>query len=81
MKFIYGFILFVVFILLLVIYFTNLLYVSSTPMFLFSRNTNIPFSLGLLVIIFLSFLLGVITVLFIQSFVKWRPKDIFDEDF
>ena len=81
MKFVYGFILFVVFILLLVIYFTNLLYVSSTPMFLFSRNTNIPFSLGLLVIIFLSFLLGVITVLFIQSFVKWRPKDIFDEDF
>jgi len=81
MKFVYGFILFVIFILLLIIYFINLVYLSSTNMFLFSKNSYVSLPVWLLVLIFLSMIFGAVAILMFQSFIKWRPKDIFDEDF
>lgn len=81
MKWLYGIALFLSWIILLIIYFINLVYLSSTRMFLFSTTTNIPLSLWLLVIILLSYLLWALTVLFFRSLIKSKPKDIFEDDF
>ena len=81
MKFVYWLILFVIFIMLLIIYFINLLYLSGTSMFLFWKTSSISLPSGLLMIIFVSITFGVVSVLFFQSIVKSKPKDIFDEDF
>jgi len=50
-------------------------------MFLFSTSTYVPLSLGLLILIFVAYLLGAFTVLLIKSIVKSKPKDIFEDDF
>ena len=81
MKFVYWLILFVIFIMLLVIYFINLIYLSSTPMFLFWRNSYVSLPMWLLIIIILASLFGAISVLFLQTLIRTKPKDIFDEDF
>jgi len=81
MKWIYWASLLVLSIVLLIIYFINLVYLSSTNMFLFSKNSFVPLSLGLLIIIFISFIMWALTVLFLKSLIKDRPKDIFDDDF
>jgi H+/Cl- antiporter ClcA len=66
---------------LLVIYFINLIYLSSTPMFLFWRNSYVSLPMWLLIIIILASLFGAISVLFLQTLIRTKPKDIFDEDF
>ncbi len=81
MKFLYGFVLFVVFIMLLIIYFINLVYLSSTNMFLFGNSNYVSLPTWLIVIIFLSMIFWAVAVLFFQSFIKWKPKDIFEDDF
>ncbi len=80
MKWIYGIGIFVLWIMLLIIYFINLVYLSSTRMFLFSTTSNVPLSLGLLIIVIISYFLGIFTILFIKTLIKSKPKDIFDED-
>ena len=81
MRFVYGIILFIVFILILVIYFTNVIFLSGTVMYLFNRSYHVFLPTGLLILIFLSIMFWAILVLLIQSFIKQKPKDIFDEDF
>ena len=81
MKWVYALSILILWILLLIIYFINLVYLSSTRMFLFSTSTYVPLSLGLLILIFVAYLLGAFTVLLIKSIVKSKPKDIFEDDF
>ena len=81
MKFVYGFVLFVILIMLVIIYFTNVVYLSSTYMYLFNTNSTISTSVWLLIIMILSVMFWAVLVLFIKSFFKWKPKDIFEDDF
>jgi len=81
MKFVYGFILVAVLFMLVVIYFTNVIYLSSTPMYLFSAKSSISTSIGLLIVMLLSIIFWSVLVLFIKSFFKSKPKDIFEDDF
>jgi len=81
MKWIYWIAILVLSILLLIIYFINLVYLSSTSMFLFSSQSSVSLSFWLLIIIFISYLLWVLTVLLVKSIIKSKPKDIFEDDF
>ena len=81
MKWVYGIGILILWIILLIIYFINLVYLSSTNMFLFSTKSYVPLSLGLLILIFISYLLWVLTVLLIKSIIGSKPKDIFEDDF
>ncbi len=80
-KIIYWIALLGLFIFILIIYFINLIYLSNMPMYLFSMNTRVSFATWLFILIFLSMLCGAISVLFLWTFIKSKPKDIFEEDF
>ena len=81
MKIIYGLVLLVIFIMILIIYFTNVIFLSGITMYLFNRSYYVSLPTGLLILILLSVAFGSVMVLFIQSFIKWKPKDLLDEEF
>ena len=65
-------------ILLMVLYFTNIVYLGNLQMFLWSQNNRISVAAWLALIIFISMLLWASIILLLKSLVNSKPKD-FDE--
>ena len=65
-------------ILLMVIYFTNIVYLGNMQMFLWSQENRISVAAWLALIILVSMILWASIVLLLKSLVNQRPKD-FDE--
>ena len=65
-------------VLLMILYFTNIIYLGNMQMFLWSQNNRISVAAWLALIILVSILLGASIVLYLKSLVNQKPKD-FDE--
>ena len=63
---------------LLVIYFTNIIYLWTQPMYLWSQNTRVSIEIWLFLIIIAGFILWFATFWLITTLINRKPKD-FDE--
>jgi len=78
LKFIYIAVIIVSVIFLMIIYFTNIIYLWSMQLFLWSQRSHISLAAGLALIILVSMILGASIVLLLKSLINQKPKD-FDE--
>lgn len=83
MKILYSIIIWICVLFLLMIYFTNIMWLSWQSMYLWSQSNRISIAAGLALIMLVSMILGASIVLLLKSLVHTRPKDFdeFDDDF
>jgi len=83
MKILYSIIIWICVLFLLMIYFTNIMWLSWQSMYLWSQSNRISIAAGLALIMLVSMILGASVVLLLKSLVHTRPKDFdeFDDDF
>ena len=78
MKVLYIIIMVLCIIFLMVVYFTNIMYLWTQPLYLWSNKSTVPAAVWLLLLILAAFILWFSTFWLLKNIVKGKTKD-FDE--
>jgi hypothetical protein len=81
MKWVYSIIIAICLIFLMIIYFSNVIWLGNMNMYLGSQSNRISVASGLGLIVLVSIILGASIVLLVKSLIKPRPKDFDEMDF